>query len=348
MTCSWASRLISLVVNDSDDKTTTFTLLLFNFYLFPQAFLSITDSSLPLSVFLSVHLSSHPSSLLFSLGAFCLFTLPCHELTTFFLSNCVFFIRLSIFLPYLFPLGSLVACCRSLRPVKPILPFIFVLFYPAAFSVCLFITPLFCIFHPHFPSFGILHALLLILTSPLRLFYLSSSSGWEGALAFDVAIFFPPWALRLSCRVMFPSSAFQVFEFFSLCPLRRDVIEHWGKLDRESEQTCSTAEREISQISLQQWAMVITVDKNQGIKLLPYGFPMYILRVNSFHLSVSLSTSFSLSVLFFSHCLSSSLILSKKLNSETDQIQLQSHQQLSLSSLLQCIRSPPHFLLCIF
>lgn len=53
----------------------------------------------------------------------------------------MFLIRLAIFLPYLFLLRSHVARCLSLspRPVKPIpfhlRPFIFVLFYPAAFSV---------------------------------------------------------------------------------------------------------------------------------------------------------------------------------------------------------------------
>lgn len=50
------------------------------------------------------------------------------------------------------------------------------------------------------------------------------------------------------------------------------------------EQTCSRAETEISKISLQQREMVITVD--QGIKLLPCGFPMYTVRVNRFHLSL--------------------------------------------------------------
>lgn len=111
MTCSWASRLISPVVDDSDDKTTTFTLLLFNFYLFPQALLSITDFSQPLSVFLSVHLSFPFSSpLLSSPGAFCLFIPPCHELTTFFLSHCVFYMSLhfsSLFVPSQFPRGLL-------------------------------------------------------------------------------------------------------------------------------------------------------------------------------------------------------------------------------------------------
>lgn len=50
------------------------------------------------------------------------------------------------------------------------------------------------------------------------------------------------------------------------------------------EQTCSRAETEISKISLQQREMVITVD--QGIKLLPCGFPMYTVKVNRFHLSL--------------------------------------------------------------
>lgn len=67
----------------------------------------------------------------------------------------------AIFLPYLFLLRSLVACCLSFHHVKPILfllcPFIFVLFfYPAALFASLLITlfssthPSSSIFHPNF------------------------------------------------------------------------------------------------------------------------------------------------------------------------------------------------------
>lgn len=252
MTCSCASRLISLVVDGSDDKTTTFTLLLFNFYLVPQASLSITDFSVPLSVFLSVHLSFPFSPLLISFpGAFCLFAPPCHELTTFFLSALTFFyICLSICLPYLYPFNSLIACCRSLCPVKPILlhphPFIFVLFYPSAFSVCLFITlpscpclPLFCSLsprhvsvYPHVLTLSIPHALLLILTSPLLYSFIFLLI-WLRKLLLSMFTFFPSWMLAHRAEV-FPHSPFKSLNILSLCPLRRSVIEHWGKLDRES------------------------------------------------------------------------------------------------------------------
>lgn len=142
MTCSRASRLISLVVDDSDDKTTTFTPLLFNFYLIPQAFLCRTESSQPLSVFCSVHPSPHsPSPSPSPPGAFCLFIPPCHELTTFFLSHCVFYMSRhssSLFVPPPLPCGPL-SLSLSRRPVKPrpfhLCPFIFVPFYPAAVSV---------------------------------------------------------------------------------------------------------------------------------------------------------------------------------------------------------------------
>lgn len=199
MTCSGASRLISLVVDDSDDKTTTFTPLLFNFYLIPQAFLSRTESSQPLSVFRSVHLSPHfPSPLPSSPGAFCLFIPPCHELTTFFLSHCVFYMSRhfsSLFVPPLIPCGPL---SLSRRPVKPtpfhLCPFIFVLFYPAAVSVSSSLSLLVpaspsCISDPNFSLFGILHTLLLIPTSPFWSSYFFCSSGRE-SFCFPCSHFF--------------------------------------------------------------------------------------------------------------------------------------------------------------
>lgn len=67
--------------------------------------------------------------------------------------------------------------------------------------------------------------------------------------------------------------------FFLLCSLNPfGLIEQGGKLNRE----LSRLLPEISRICLQQQEMVITVD--QGIRLLPYGFAKYTVRVNHFHL----------------------------------------------------------------
>lgn len=67
--------------------------------------------------------------------------------------------------------------------------------------------------------------------------------------------------------------------FFPLCSLNSfGLIEQGGKLNRE----LSRLLPEISRICLQQQEMVITVD--QGIRLLPYGFAKYTVRVNHFHL----------------------------------------------------------------
>lgn len=122
------------MVDDSDDKTTTFTLPLFNFFPFPQALLSISDISVPLSVFLSVHLSSL---------LFVFFAPTCHELTTF-LSQCVFLHSSPFFLFIcslsIPPLAAVALSVLRNQYFSSVLPFIFVLFYPAAFSVCLLIT----------------------------------------------------------------------------------------------------------------------------------------------------------------------------------------------------------------
>lgn len=236
MTCSWASRLISPVVDDSDDKTTTFTLLLFNFYLFPQALLSITDFSQPLSVFLSVHLSFPFSSpLLSSPGAFCLFIPPCHELTTFFLSHCVFYMSLhfsSLFVPSQFPHGLLSlslspSCETNTFPsvsihLCPFLP-CSILCLSLHHSLYLSLPLLFSIFDPDFLSFGILHALLLILTSPFWYSFTFSPHLAEQAFAFAVHIFSS--LLRLSCRDKSASSAFSSLWYF-FCTLQRGIIKH--------------------------------------------------------------------------------------------------------------------------
>lgn len=103
-----------------DGETALFTRLLLNFYA-PTGFLPTTDSSEPLSVFpFSPSVFSFfplPSTL--PHGAFRLLIPPCHELTTFLLSCCVFSCR-TIFLLYLFLLCSLVARRLSGHHVKPI------------------------------------------------------------------------------------------------------------------------------------------------------------------------------------------------------------------------------------
>lgn len=88
--------------------------------------------------------------------------------------------------------------------------------------------------------------------------------------------------------------------FFSwLCSLNSlSLIKQRGKLNRELSRLVS----EISRICLQQREMVITVD--QGIRLRPYGFAKYTVRVNHFHLS-TFSVSAKLSV-FLSHPLQKS------------------------------------------
>lgn len=318
--------------------TTTFTLLLFNFYLFPQAFPCITDFSVPLSVFLSVHLSFPFFSSPLLPWCFLSFHPTLSRINNPFLISLCFFIHLSIFLPYLFPFNSPVACCRSLRPLKPILfhlrPFVFVLFCPAAISVCLFITHSSCLC---LPSFVPLSSLLLVWYSScpsshphepdLLLFYLHPRLA-ERVFAFDVHIFPSLNAaaalIQSQVSLVCLSSLFCLF-FLPPCPLRSSVIEHWGKLDREKEQTCSRAQREISKISLRQWEMVITVDRSQGIKLLLMAFRCthcesiaFISLCFFFSLLLSLSVKLSVS---WSHFGFFAPLLSEKLNSERDQLQ---------------------------
>lgn len=255
MTCSWASRLISLVVDDSDDKTTTFTPLLFNFYLFPQASLSITDFSQLLSVFLSVHLSF--LLLLFSpLYPWCFQSF--HPASSwinnlFLISLCVFYASLhfsSLFVPFQFPRGLLsfspvlrnqyfsirVHSSLSYFTPQPSVP------VSSSLSLLVSTSPL---LYPHLPSFGILHALLLILTSPLMysssisfffflFFTFFSSSGWESFcfLCFDI---FP----LLECcgshtEWSFPHQSFKSlnFFFFSPCPLVKWRYRALGRVRR--------------------------------------------------------------------------------------------------------------------
>lgn len=266
MTCSWASRLISLVVDDSDDKTTTFTPLLFNFYLFPQASLSITDFSQLLSVFLSVHLSF--LLLLFSpLYPWCFQSF--HPASSwinnlFLISLCVFYASLhfsSLFVPFQFPRGLLsfspvlrnqyfsirVHSSLSYFTPQPSVP------VSSSLSLLVSTSPL---LYPHLPSFGILHALLLILTSPPHvlffyfffLFLPFSPHLAEIAFAFYVLTFSPSLnavALTQSEVFLISLSSLWIFFFFLPALLWSGVIEHWGEFDGEKEQTCSRAETEI-------------------------------------------------------------------------------------------------------
>lgn len=227
------------MVDDSDDKTTTFTLLLFNFFLFPQAFLSITDISVSLSVFLSVDLTS---LLLFPLFFFVFFTPTCHELTTFFLSHCVFLYNS----PFFFLISSFLVphCLLSFSQSSETNTFpVWVHSSLSYFTLQPSLSPHHSVFsslpllfyfpYPHFSSFSIPHALLLTLTPHLL----------------SMITFFP--ILQLSHRKRFHSSAFHVFELFIFCPLLSTISEWGAKLEREKEKPCTRAWREISKISLQ-------------------------------------------------------------------------------------------------
>lgn len=137
-----------------------------------------------------------------------------------------------LFVSYLFSFRSLVSFCLSLSPVKPTLsrshPFIFVLFYPAAFSVCLFITLFLSLpcFYPLLVFFFVFFSFSLesITLTPL------SSSG-TGSFARRCSLLF-----FLGCcshPAKFPSFAFKVTFFFSLSALCESVIELWGILKGE-------------------------------------------------------------------------------------------------------------------
>lgn len=161
-----------------------------------QELLPITDFSQPLSVFLSVHpsfpfllLSSHSLVLSVFSSRLVMNQQPFSYLT-------VFFIHPSIFLPYLFLLSSLMACCLSLSlspsceantfPSKsihlcPLLPCIIL-------CLSFHCSLLFSIFDPNFLFCGMFRALLLILSS-LFLYSFTFFSSSARAFAFDVHIF---------------------------------------------------------------------------------------------------------------------------------------------------------------
>lgn len=309
----------------------------------PQALLPITDFSQPLSVVLSVHPSFPLSSPLLSFpGAFCLFIPPRHESTTFFLSLCVFSYTppffSSSFVPSQSPHGLL---SFPLRPVKPILfPSTSIPLCPLSPRIILYLFIVLSSCLSSIPtSFCSVCFTLSSFPSPFSL--LSSSAR---AFAFDVHTFPSFNAAALMQREVCLNCLSALWIFF--CTLRGGIIEHEGKLDREKEKGCSRAE--ISKTSLQQRETEITVD--QGIKLLPYGFPMCTVRVNSFHFSLSSQSS----PLFFLHITLSlsvkeSVVLSHPLQ-ETEfrkrkkKIEWRWHQQLHPSpSIIQCIFSPPFF-----
>lgn len=226
MSCSWASRLISPVVDGSDDKTTTFTVLLFNFHLFP---LDLPLHNWFLCAFICLPFTSIHLSPLFPWCFFCLFSPLCHELTSLFLILLFFFTHLSIFLPYLFPFSSPVASCHSPHPVKPMLSHSSLSYFTLQphLSGSSSLSLLLSASYPHFFLFGILHALLLILVSPLCYSFHLSPHLSDGALAFKFHIFS---SLDASALTQSWASLICLSSFLPPCPLRRSVIEHWGKV----------------------------------------------------------------------------------------------------------------------
>lgn len=226
MTCSWASRLISPVVDGSDDKTTTFTVLLFNFHLFP---LDLPLHNWFLCAFICLPFTSIHLSPLFPWCFFCLFSPLCHELTSLFLILLFFFTHLSIFLPYLFPFSSPVASCHSPHPVKPMLSHSSLSYFTLQphLSGSSSLSLLLSASYPHFFLFGILHALLLILVSPLCYSFHLSPHLSDGALAFNIHIFS---SLDASALTQSWATLICLSSFLPPCPLRRSVIEHWGKV----------------------------------------------------------------------------------------------------------------------
>lgn len=229
MSCSWASRLISPVVDGSDDKTTTFTVLLFNFHLFP---LDLPLHNWFLCAFICLPFTSIHLSPLFPWCFFLSFqpslswiNVPFSYLIVFFYTSLHFS---SLFVPFQFP-----CCLLSFSPSceTNALPFIFVLFYPAASSVWLFIA---------------LSSSLCLVSSLLLVWYSSCSSSHpcEPAL-----LLFPPFSssvrwsfgfqyshiprrksLDASALTQSWASLICLSSFLPPCPLRRSVIEHWGKV----------------------------------------------------------------------------------------------------------------------
>lgn len=243
MTCSWASRLISPVVDGSDDKTTTFTVLLFNFHLFP---LDLPLHNWFLCAFICLPFTSIHLSPLFPWCFFCLFSPLCHELTSLFLILLGFFTHLSIFLPYLFPFSSPVASCHSPHPVKPMLSHSSLSYFTLQphLSGSSSLSLLLSASYPHFFLFGILHALLLILVSPLCYSFHLSPHLSDGALAFNIHIFQGgnPWMLQLSHRAELPSSAFQAFCLPALCA--GALSSTGGKLKKKRTDLFQSAKRD--------------------------------------------------------------------------------------------------------
>lgn len=146
------------------------------------------------------------------------------------------------------------------------LPFIFVLFYPAASSVWLFIA---------------LSSSLCLVSSLLLVWYSSCSSSHpcEPAL-----LLFPPfsssvrWSFGFQYSHLFLLGCFSShtelsfphlpFKLFASLPSAQERYRALGESYRKKEQTCSRVQSEISKISFQLWEMVITVDKSLGIKFL--------------------------------------------------------------------------------
>lgn len=139
--------------------------------------------------------------------------------------------RLSIFLPYLFPFSSLVACCRSLPSCETNT------FPSASIHLCPILPRSLLCLSLHHSLFSSLPHLFCILTSPRLVFSMLFFSSLQAPLMYSSSISFsffnlflliwlrelllsmlwhfsPPWMLWLSHRVKFSSSVFQVFEFF--------------------------------------------------------------------------------------------------------------------------------------
>lgn len=226
MSCSWASRLISPVVDGSDDKTTTFTVLLFNFHLFP---LDLPLHNWFLCAFICLPFTSIHLSPLFPWCFFLSFQPSLSWINVPFSYLIVFFTHLSIFLPYLFPFSSPVASCHSPHPVKPMLSHSSLSYFTLQphLSGSSSLSLLLSASYPHFFLFGILHALLLILVSPLCYSFHLSPHLSDGALAFNIHIFS---SLDASALTQSWASLICLSSFLPPCPLRRSVIEHWGKV----------------------------------------------------------------------------------------------------------------------
>lgn len=240
MSCSWASRLISPVVDGSDDKTTTFTVLLFNFHLFP---LDLPLHNWFLCAFICLPFTSIHLSPLFPWCFFCLFSPLCHELTSLFLIL-LFFLHIS---PFFFLICSLSV---------PLLPLVIL---PILWNQC---SPIhLCPILPCSLICLALHRSLFfslprILTSSCLVFFmLFFSSLWARSATLStfllicqmelwLSIFtsFPPWMLQLSHRAELPSSAFQAFCLPALCA--GALLSTGGKLKKKRTDLFQSAKRD--------------------------------------------------------------------------------------------------------